>query len=72
MDKFTYLSSKLSCKLVLNDAINSRLAKASAAFGRFYKNVWDRRDINSPTKIKVYKAVLLTKSLLYGCESWTT
>jgi len=32
--------------------------------------VWDRRGIATETKIKVYKAVVLT-TLLYGCESWT-
>ena len=43
---------------------------ASAAFGRLHKNVWDRRGITTETKIKVYKAVVLT-TMLYGCESWT-
>uniref|UniRef100_A0A0L8GS27 C2H2-type domain-containing protein n=1 Tax=Octopus bimaculoides TaxID=37653 RepID=A0A0L8GS27_OCTBM len=68
--KFTYLSSTLSRNVVIDDEINTRLAKASAAFGRLHKNVWDRRGITSMTKIKVYKAVILT-TLLYGCESWT-
>ena len=56
--------------MVIDDEINSRLAKASAAFGRLTKTVWDRRGINSTTKIKVHKAVVLT-TLLYRCESWT-
>lgn len=70
VDKFTYLGSTLSRNVVIDDEINTRLAKASAAFGRLHKNVWDRRGITSMTKIKVYKAVVLT-TLLYGCESWT-
>ena len=70
VDKFTYLGSTLSRNVVIDDEINTRLAKASAALGRLYKNVWDRRGITSMTKIKVYKAVVLT-TLLYGCESWT-
>ena len=70
VDKFTYLGSTLSRSVTIDDEINSRLAKASAAFGRLNKNVWDRRGITTPTKIKVYKAVVLT-TLLYGCETWT-
>ena len=70
VEKFTYLGSTLSRCVAIDDEINSRLAKASAAFGRLNKNVWDRRGITTQTKIKVYKAVVLT-TLLYGCETWT-
>ena len=70
VDKFTYLGSTLSQNVVIDDEINTRLAKASAAFGRLGQNVWDRRGITTLTKIKVYKAVVLT-TLLYGCETWT-
>ena len=70
VEKFTYLGSTLSRCVAIDDEINSRLAKASAAFGRLNKNVWDRRGITTQTKIKVYKAVVLT-TLLYGCEAWT-
>ena len=70
VEKFTYLGSTLSHTVVIDDKVNTRLAKASAAFGRLHKNVWDRRGITTETKIKVYKAVVLT-TLLYGCESWT-
>ena len=55
---------------MLDDEVNARLAKASAAFGRLYKNVWGRRGITLETKIKVYRAVVLT-TLLYGCKAWT-
>ena len=50
--------------------MNARLAKASIAFGRLQKNVWNRRGITQSTKIKVYRAIVLT-TLLYGCEAWT-
>lgn len=71
VEKNTYLGSTLSRTVVIDDEVNtSRLAKASAAFGRLHKNVWDRRGITTETKIKVYKAVVLT-TLLYSCESWT-
>ena len=70
IDKFTYLGSTLSRNVVIDDEVNARLAKASSAFGRLYKNVWNRRGITTDTKIKVYRAVVLT-TLLYGCETWT-
>ncbi|XP_063970828.1 uncharacterized protein LOC135157816 [Lytechinus pictus] len=57
VDKFTYLGSTLSRNVVINDEVNARLAKASAAFGRLYN-------------IKVYRAMVLT-TLLYGCETRT-
>ena len=65
VNKFTYLGSTLSRNVVIDDEVNLRLAKASAAFGRLYKNVWNRRGITLDTKLKVYRAVVLT-TLLYG------
>ena len=70
VEKFTYLGSTLSRNVVIDDEVNARLAKASSAFGRLYKNVWNRRGITTETKIKVYRAIVLT-TLLYGCETWT-
>ena len=70
VDKFTYLGSTLSRNVLIDDEVNARLAKASFAFGRLYKNVWNKRGITTETKIKVYHAVVLT-TLLYGCEAWT-
>ena len=70
VDKFTYLGSILSRNVVIDDEANARLANASVAFGRLYKNVWNRRGITAETKIKVYHAVILA-ALLYGCEAWT-
>ena len=46
------------------------LAKASATFSKLHKNVWNRRGITTKTKIKVYRAFVLT-TLLYGCETCT-
>jgi hypothetical protein len=71
VDKFTYLGSTLSRNAVIDDEVNTRLAKASVAFGRLHKNVWNRRGITIETKIKVYRAIVLP-TLLYGCETWTT
>lgn len=68
VDKFTYLGSNLSIYIVIYVEVIARLAKASAAFGRLYKSVWDRRGIKTEIKIKVYHAVVLT-TLLYSCEA---
>ena len=69
-NKFAYLGSTLSNSVVIDDEINNIIAKASAAFGRLRKTVWDRRGIDLETKLKVYRAVV-RPTLLYGCESWT-
>ena len=70
VDKFTYLGSTLSRNVTIDDEVQCRLAKASAAFGRLSQQVWNRRGIRLETKIKVYRAAVLT-TLLYGSESWT-
>ena len=54
----------------IDDEINARIAKASAAFGRLHGSVWNRSGIRLDTKLKVYKAVVLP-TLLYACETWT-
>ena len=69
-EKFTYLGSTISRSVSIDEEVDLRISKASSAFGRLREKVWDRRGITSKTKIKVYRAVVLT-SLLYGCESWT-
>ena len=70
VDKFCYLGSVLSSVANIDDDVNARLAKASAAFGRLSKSLWNNHGIRLATKIGVYRAVVLT-TLLYGCESWT-
>ena len=42
VDKFTYLGSTLPRVLHIDDEVNARIAKASAAFGRLLGSVWDR------------------------------
>ena len=70
VDKFTYLRSTLSRVMHIDDEVNARVAKASAAFGRLRGSVWDRSGIRIDTKLKVYKAVVLP-TLLYACETCT-
>ena len=70
VDKFTYLGSTLSRVVHVDDEVNARIAKASAAFGRLRGSIWDRSGIRLDTKLKVYRSVVLP-TLLYACETWT-
>ena len=70
VDKFTYLGSTLSRVVHIDDEVNARIAKASAAFGRLRGSIWDRSGIRLDTKLKVYRSVVLP-ILLYACETWT-
>ena len=69
VDRFTYLGSTLSRVMHIDDKVNARIAKASAAFGRLHGSGWDRSGIRLDTKQKVYKAMVLP-TLLYACEIW--
>ena len=46
VDKFTYIESTLSRVVHIDDEVNARIAKASAAFGRLRSSVWDRSGIS--------------------------
>jgi len=70
VENFTYLGSILSRSTNIAAEVNNRIVKASSAFGRLKKTVWERRGISQRNKIKVYRVVVLT-TLLYGCETWT-
>ena len=70
VDKFTYLGSTLSRVVHIDDEVNFRIAKASAASGQLRGSVWDRSGIRLHTKLKVYKTVVLPR-LMYACETWT-
>ena len=70
VDKFTYLGSTLSRVVHIDDEVNARIAKASAAFGQLRGSIWDRSGIKFDTKLKVYRLVVLP-TLLYACETWT-
>ena len=67
---FCYLGSILSNDASLNKEILNRISKASASFGSLQNRVWKQHGISRKTKIKVYKACVLS-NLLYGCETWT-
>ncbi|XP_076036009.1 uncharacterized protein LOC143021970 [Oratosquilla oratoria] len=69
VENFTYLGSTLSRSANIDAEVNNRSSKASSAFGRLRKNVWETREISLVTKLKVYRTIALT-TLLYGCETW--
>ena len=68
--KFCYLGSTISEDGTLDDEIKLRISKASQAFGKLEKRLWSSHDISLCTKIKVYRATIIT-ALTYGSESWT-
>ena len=70
VDKFTYLGSTLSRVVQIDDEVNARISKASAAFGRLRGSIWDWSGIRLDTKLNVYRSVVLP-TLLYACETWT-
>ena len=70
VDKFAYLGSTLSRVVHIDDEVNAKIAKASAAFGRLRGSIWERSGIRLDTKLKVYRSVVLP-TLLYECETWT-
>ena len=70
VDKFTYLGSTLSRVVHIDEEVNARIAKASAAFGRVPGSILERSGIRLDTKLKVYRSLVLP-TLLYACETWT-
>ena len=64
VDRFCYLGSVLSSEVNIDTDVSARLSKASAAFGRLTKRLWNDHGIRLATKVAVYKAVVLT-TLLY-------
>ena len=70
VDKFTYLGSTLSGVVHIDDEVNARIAKASAAFGGLRGSIRDRSGIRLDTKLEVYRSVVLP-TLFYACKTWT-
>ena len=68
--EFCYLGSILANDALIDKEVANRISRARTSFGRLYSRVWNQKGIWLQTKIKVYKAVVLT-NLLYGCETWT-
>ena len=69
--QFTYLGCTISSDAKIDKEIDNRLAKANSSFGRLYKRVCNSNSLKCKTKIRVYRAVVLT-TLLYSSETWVT
>jgi hypothetical protein len=57
VDMFCYLGSVLSSGASIDNDVSARLSKASAAFGRLMKRLWNDHGIQLATRVAVYKAV---------------
>nr|KAG5709927.1 hypothetical protein BaRGS_029969 [Batillaria attramentaria] len=71
VDSFTYLGSTISSSLTLDTEISTRIGKAAAVMAKLSKRVWSNSQLTENTKLRIYKACILS-TLLYGSESWTT
>ncbi|KAL8624037.1 hypothetical protein ACOMHN_041627 [Nucella lapillus] len=71
VDKFCYLGSNISSNGSLDAEVMLRISKASSAFGRLSKRLWQDHGIKLHTKVAMYRVVVLS-ALLYCCETWTT
>ena len=71
VSQFTYLGCTITSDAKLDKEIDSRLSKGNSAFGRLHSRVWKNKHLSTKTKVKVYRAVVLT-TLLYGSETWVT
>ena len=71
VQQFTYLGCTITSDAKIDKELDNRLAKANSAFGRLHTRVWRNHHLKRPTKISVYRAVVLT-TLLYGSECWVT
>jgi len=67
---FTYLGSTVSTTSKIDKELRTRTGKASAAFGKLQKRLWNNKHVSIRVKCKVYRAIVLS-TLLYGAEAWT-
>ena len=69
VDAFKYLGATLTKDGRSTTEVKTRLAIATSAMAKLNK-IWRSREISFPTKMKLYRSLVLS-ILLYGCESWT-
>ena len=71
MDTFWYIGSTISADESLDSESSSSIHKASKTLGRLKVKVLQSKGNRLSTKLKVYRAVVVS-TLPNGCESWTT
>ena len=67
---FLYLGSKVFGQDGCVDDIQIRIAKAARVLNSLQKHLWSQRSISRQTKLRIYKAAVLSV-LCYGSETWT-
>ena len=70
VDAFRYLGSHIDWQLTCTPKILYRLDQARKSFWKLGSSVWDVRQLSLETKLRVYRACVLSV-LLYARETWT-
>ena len=70
VSNFVYLGANISGDGTIDRDLDIRIQRANGAFHQLWK-IWNSRTIRTPTKIRIYKAAVIT-ILLYGAEVWNT
>ena len=70
VSNLVYLGTNMSGDGTIDKEFDIRIQKANGAFHQLWK-IWNSRTIKTPTKIRIYKAAVIT-ILLYGAEAWST
>ena len=70
VSNFVYLGATISGDGTIDRDLDVRIQKANGAFHQLWK-IWNSRTIKTPSKIRIYKAAVIT-ILLYGAEVWNT
>lgn len=68
---FRYLGNILSKDNTIDIEIQNRIQKASAAFGRLRRQVFQNKNLHLSRKVSVCQVVCIT-ALLYSAETWVT
>ena len=71
VSNFKYLGVNTSSDGTIERELSARIQKASGAFNQLSNNIWKNRNIQTNTKIRIYKGSVLS-ILLYGSEVWNT
>lgn len=71
VNAFQYLGATVEGNGNIMNDVESRIAKASRAFGLLKRPVFRDKDLSLKTKRLVYQAVVL-EVLLYSAETWAT
>ena len=70
VSNFIYLGVTISGDVKIDRDLDVRIQRANGAFHQLWK-IWNSRTIKTPTKIRIYKAAVIS-ILLYGSEVWNT